>query len=134
MLPWLYILLLPLSIDAALDAVPSIETEHDNRNHIQEMINWLNSMEGGYLSPKVEIRRWNVSDSNTYFGVFAVEDLDEGELIMEMPKEMILQAEEIYQYYEDNLCELAWTLQEEFELGDESESVSYTHLTLPTKA
>ena len=125
MLPWLYILLLPLSIDAALDAVPSIETEHDNRNHIQEMINWLNSMEGGYLSPKVEIRRWNVSDSNSYFGVFAVEDLDEGELIMEMPKERILQAEEIYQYYEDNLCELAWTLKEEFELGDESEFSPY---------
>ena len=125
MLPWFYLLLLPLSIESASDAVPSIETKHDNRNHIQEMINWLNSTEGGYLSPKVEVRRWNVSDSNSYFGVFAVEDLDEGELIMEMPKEIILQAEEIYQDTESNICELAWMLQEEFELGDESEFSPY---------
>lgn len=63
---------------------------------VQNMINWLQSFQDGYLNPKVDIRRWDTNDPTSYFGIFANDDIQIGELILKIPKEMIFSLPDDY--------------------------------------
>jgi hypothetical protein len=99
--------------------------------HLLKMIEWLRSIPGGYLSSTVQIRRADPSNPHSYFGIFASQDLEKDELIMNIPAEARLEIDskwDDYAYeYTDVLCDLAWTLREEFDLGPRSKHVHYVN-------
>eukprot|EP00980_Cylindrotheca_fusiformis_P006584 scaffold1389_cov122-Cylindrotheca_fusiformis.AAC.2 len=102
---------------------------------VQEMINWMKE-KGGYIHPSVQIRRWNVSDPTSYYGIFVERNnndegvvISEDELIMTVPASIRLQVSEEYMTgdkpYVETLCELAWTLKREYDLEDKSSYEPY---------
>ena len=95
-----------------------IDDQH-HHHHIQNMVDWLHSFPGGYLNPKVEIRKLDPMDPSSYYGMFAVRDIKKGELILRIPGELKLEVEDPTDYYVEDLCTLAWMLQREWELGND---------------
>jgi hypothetical protein len=95
--------------------------------HLLKMIEWLRSIPGGYLSSKVQIRRADPSNPHSYFGLFAGHDLEKDELLMNIPAEARLEIGSHSDDYTDNLCDLAWTLRAEFDLGYRSKHVHYVN-------
>jgi len=114
--------------------------------HVQQLSVWMQSKPGGYLNPKVEIRRMDPSDPTSYFGVFASQDLDVGEVVMKIPGEIKLHIEDEDVDEDDDeddeedddddddsdnpredMCELAWALQREFTMGDDSDYSPYVN-------
>ena len=81
----------------------------DTDEHIQSMINWLQSMNDGYFSPKIKIRRMDPNDPSSYYGMFATQDLREDELLLRIPPEDELRIQiDDPKFYADDLCDLAW--------------------------
>lgn len=72
---------------AAADSSPAVNEPSSSYNHAQALIDWVNSAEGGFVSDKIELRRQNPDDPNSYFGAFAVRDIGEGEHVMTIPLE-----------------------------------------------
>jgi hypothetical protein len=94
--------------------------------HVQNLMEWMQS-KGGYINPKVEIRRWDPTDLTSYFGVFTNAPIQNDELLIKIPAEITIHlAEETQDWdYQQVVCELAWTFKEEFELGNESDYAPY---------
>eukprot|EP00980_Cylindrotheca_fusiformis_P006585 scaffold1389_cov122-Cylindrotheca_fusiformis.AAC.3 len=102
---------------------------------VQEMIHWMKE-KGGYIHPSVQIRRWNVSDPTSYYGIFVDKNnnnngvvISKDELLMTIPASIRLQVSEEYMTgdkpYVTTLCELAWTLKRENDLGNKSNFEPY---------
>ena len=119
----LLILLLLLSVTKPSDATETLEQKENGYSldyHVEQMVKWLRQ-NGGYLNSKVEIRRADPSDPNSYFGVFAREDLDLKEEVMVVPDELFITVEPGFDgSYEEGLCELSGILVQELLLGSES--------------
>jgi hypothetical protein len=92
---------------------------------VEKMIEWLEKTPGGYISSKVDIRRSNHSDPNSFFGIFVNEDVEKDELLMKIPDEMRLKLKDPSDNYIEDLCNLSWLLYEEFENGDNSVFAPY---------
>ncbi|KAL3938001.1 MAG: hypothetical protein SGBAC_007003 [Bacillariaceae sp.] len=95
--------------------------------YILQMVNWLNDMEEGYFNPKIQIRRANPEDPNSYFGIFAAQDLDKDELLMYIPPEARIHTDKKDGGYTEVLCELAWTLHWEFDQGYSGDFIHYVN-------
>lgn len=116
---------------SSLDSCNSSSKEQDtppqdaSSYHVLKMVEWLRSIRGGYLSPKVQIRRADPSDPNSYFGFFANHDLERDELLLNIPPEVRLESDSSAEDYTAVLCDLAWTLKREFDLDYRSDHVHY---------
>jgi len=58
-------------------------------DHGQAIINWVRS-KGGFVSEKVHVRRRNISDVTSPYGMFATQDLVEDEIVMKIPRHLYL--------------------------------------------
>ncbi len=97
---------------------------------MDDMIQWVRA-EGGSFNEKIEIRRVDPTDSSSYLGVFAKDDLDPQETLMEIPQSCYIHIfdeveeaeseEEMKEAYEHNMCRLSNKLMEEMELGESSQ-------------
>jgi hypothetical protein len=116
----LSLLLLLLSAQASSSTTEQQQQQqHTLDYHAAKMVEWLRQNDG-YLNPKVEVRRADPSDPNSYFGVFAREDLDIHEEVMIVPDELFIQVgPEFLGNYEEGLCELSSILVDELLLGEE---------------
>jgi hypothetical protein len=95
--------------------------------HVENLLAWANA-KGGFFSPKIEIRRWDPSDPKSYFGVFLNEDAKKDELLIELPDSVKIQLDDDYfdtSDYDELICDLAWMLKKEYDLGDNSEYAPY---------
>lgn len=94
---------------------------------VQILIEWMESKDSGYINPQVQIRRWDPTDANSYFGAFANAPIRKDELLIKIPREITIQLPTEAQNwtYQDTVCDLAWTFKHEFELGDESAYAPY---------
>mmetsp|Transcript_975 Transcript_975/g.1613 ORF Transcript_975/g.1613 Transcript_975/m.1613 type:complete len:377 (+) Transcript_975:25-1155(+) len=120
-------LMLPLVALALLTTVVHAD------NHSDAIIQWVRS-KGGFFSEKLEIRRMDQTDAASPLGVFAKEDLNTKERLMEIPPSCYISlwddakavdnTEEANWQYE-NLCLLAHKLMEEMKLGKDSEFAPY---------
>jgi len=98
---------------------------------VQELIRWMESA-GGFLDPRVEIRRWNPDDPTSYFGVFANAPIKKDEVLMRIPGKLKIQLVdddegEDWESYEHMICELGWMLKDEYDKGDESDYLPYVN-------
>mmetsp|Transcript_2483 Transcript_2483/g.3696 ORF Transcript_2483/g.3696 Transcript_2483/m.3696 type:complete len:401 (+) Transcript_2483:85-1287(+) len=110
----------------------------DSSTLVSELVNWVQSEEG-FVNDKIQIRRVDPADPNSYFGVFANADIDAHEVLMEIPQscyieifdvakdEYVVQdsAEDSMAAYHSNICNLSHRLMEEMELGNGSEYAPY---------
>eukprot|EP00980_Cylindrotheca_fusiformis_P018322 scaffold5975_cov99-Cylindrotheca_fusiformis.AAC.7 len=120
-------MVLTAAATAASDETKIVSTHLDEV--VQELIDWMKA-KGGYIHPKVQVRRWNMSDPNSFYGVFLDDNDDENdgwvigkdELLMTVPASALLKVSDEYmfgdQFYPETLCELAWTLKKEYDLGE----------------
>jgi hypothetical protein len=91
------------------------------------LVEWLNSLEGGYFNPKQEIRREdpnpNPNDANSMVGIFAKELIEEGELLNQVPWHAIITAQGGENEVEDDesvlSCGTARNVAKEMRLGPE---------------
>jgi hypothetical protein len=98
-------------------------------DNVDPIIEWVRS-KGGYFSEKIEVRRMDPTDPNSYFGVFAREDVDKKERLMDVPKSCYLGIWDIKvnaskTKFNDNLCLNAQKLMNETKLGTKSEFAPY---------
>eukprot|EP00980_Cylindrotheca_fusiformis_P006597 scaffold1389_cov122-Cylindrotheca_fusiformis.AAC.15 len=84
-------------------------------------------MEDGYFSDKIEIRRGDPSNPNSFFGYFAIDNIEEDELLLNIPPEARLESHSVKEEYTDILCDLAWALKREFDKGYNSDYVHYVN-------
>ena len=101
---------------------------------VQELIDWIEE-EDGYLNPKQEISLENPNDINSRFGIFATERIEEGELLAQIPWDIILPDDvlptELPPNEDQRLnCETVQALVEEIKLKDESEYSPYVDYLL----
>jgi len=106
------------------------EVTPSQSDKVQELIQWMESS-GGFLDPRVEIRRWNPDDPTSYFGVFANAPIKGDEVLMHIPDKIKMQlidddeGDGNGESYEYSVCGLSWMLQDEFEEEDESDYLPY---------
>jgi hypothetical protein len=102
-----------------------------------DVVEWVRSQKG-YFSDKLVIRRMDGLDPNAPFGVFAAQNIGEGETLMQIPQECYIDIfddardmetndslEEAMGEYTANLCRLARTTMTEMKLGDKSAYAPY---------
>jgi hypothetical protein len=99
----------------------SLVSSSDDVDH--GLVEWLNSLEGGYFNPKQEIRREDTNDSNSMVGIFAKELIEEGELLNQVPWDAIITSEGNEDEDDDEEtslhCGTARNVAEEMRLGPE---------------
>ena len=102
---------------------------------------WLNSMKGGYFNAKQEIRRENPDDPTSILGIFAKEQIFEGELLTRVPWNAIIGGEEADDDGDDDdedgvqedptvPCGTARNLAKELKLGKDSHFGPYVQYLL----
>jgi len=116
----------------------AIKTTNASDKAIQnDLIAWVRS-KGGSFSDKIEIRRVDPENPNSYMGVFVREPVAAKESLFVVPRECYIHVfdtalvnhdeedeDSIMETYFGNLCQLATKLMGEMKLGKESESAPY---------
>eukprot|EP00980_Cylindrotheca_fusiformis_P001784 scaffold406_cov57-Cylindrotheca_fusiformis.AAC.8 len=91
------------------------------------MMEWMES-KGGIRHPQIDIRLHDPSDpKNSYFGVFTNGPIAKDELLLRIPPDIIISVpvDEKDEGYYDSVCDLAWKLKDEYELGNNSVYAPY---------
>lgn len=102
---------------------------------------WVDSLKGGYFNPKQEIRRENPDDPTSILGVFAKEQIFEGELLNRVPWHAIIDGEDEDEDEDDDNededeedptvpCRTARKLAKEMKLGKDSRFAPYVQYLL----
>jgi len=125
------LLFLLISSSLNLGATSSDKVGTHTANRAELLAEWLVEG-GGVFNQKIEIRRADPSDPTSTFGVFAVENIAEKEIILSIPRSRIISA---YPENQDEPvpalnCDLVRKLTREMRLGDESEYAPYVNYLL----
>lgn len=122
----------PATTTSASVPVADTYTSTDTSSVNEALVEWVRSKPGGFVSPKVEIRRMDPSNAESPYGVFATEDVATNERLLEVPKECYIELskeeaepadkegdteEEMMAVYYRNICRLANKLKTELQLG-----------------
>lgn len=95
---------------------------------VRNLVNW-SIEQGGFIHPKVEIRRSDRLDPTSYFGAFVNGPVMKDELLLKIPGSIKIQIDDFFRSerfsYADAVCELAWTLEKEFHLEGNSKYAPY---------
>jgi len=98
-------------------------------NHGERLIEWLNSKEGGYANPKIEIRRADANDPTSHYGMYTKEAIIEKELILDIPQDMLIRGDEDDEEEDDEEasleCATIRRLIKEMRLGNDSKYAPY---------
>jgi len=84
-----------------------------NVNHGARQVDWVRT-NGGFVTDKIEIRKLTHVDNSHSYGVFAVQDIDESDLLLTIPRSCLLQT------FEDDSCDTVDLLAREMRKGDKS--------------
>ena len=100
--------------------------------HAKALISWLNK-EGGYVHPNLQIRRVDPSDPTSYLGFFVDNFIPEGEVIMRVPRNMVLDSTEKNPDVEVMNCKTVRNLINQIKLKDESKYAPYVNFLTDTQ-
>ena len=104
-----------LEVSTATDNTPSNDAKYDATAKLME---WFTS-NGGYINPKIEMRFASKDDPSSLAGVFALQDLKEDELLVEIPQKLIIKGGDVA--LADAIdCELVKVTMKEHAKGAES--------------
>jgi len=120
-------LLLPL-LQLSLTSAKQTDEEH-----AENLVAWLKEEEG-FFSPKLEMRRMDPEDPTSFFGMYAKGDFKEGDLMIRVPTDLILNSGEDEDEEVRALnCGLAFNLAEQINLKDDSPYAPYINYLLDTQ-
>ncbi|KAL7441320.1 hypothetical protein ACHAXM_007788 [Skeletonema potamos] len=100
--------------------------------HAQALISWLEK-EGGYLHPKLQMRRVDPSDQKSYFGLFADEFIPKDEILIRVPQSMVLSTSVAFDEVRTMTCGTVRTLINELKLKDDSKYAPYVNYLIDTQ-
>ena len=87
---WTALALLLLRVVLVLVSPVLVTAEH--APEVKELVNWFVDQPGTVFNPKQEIRRENPDDPSSTIGVFATDDIREGEFLLSVPWDNIVHA------------------------------------------
>lgn len=95
---------------------------------VRNLLKW-SIEQGGYMHPHVKIRRSDPSDPTSYFGAFVSGPVNKDELLLKIPGSTKIQIDDFFRTgrfsYSEVICELAWTLEREYNLDKDSKYAPY---------
>ncbi len=115
-----------------LDAA-HVDVEQDK--YAQSLASMLEA-KNGYFHPKLELRRTNLSDPSSTFGMFAKEDIKANSLLFKVPTNAIIDSIESLDDQPPQtslVCGTVRNLAQQFKLGNESEHAEYVNYLLDTQ-
>ena len=100
----------------------------------EELIAWLNSLEGGHFNPKQEIRHEIPDDPTSMMGIFAKETIEKGELLNQVPWHGLIE-DSADAWFEDDEegdlnCGIVRNTAKEMKLGEKSKYAPYAKYLL----
>lgn len=102
----------------------SVVSGADNIDLGNQVLEWINAAEGGYFNPKQELRTLENS-TQSRLGIFAVEDIEEGEVLMTVPWDLIIKSKDPQE--EGQLCcGTAEAVLKEMKMGEKSQYHPYS--------
>jgi hypothetical protein len=109
----------------------------DSSQNVDDLLEWLEE-EDGYFNPKQEIRPEILGDPTSRLGIFAKERIEEGEILAQIPWDIIIKEEDgDYGNDKEHLsrisCSTVRNLVREIKLGKESEFAPYLSYLLAQK-
>lgn len=117
----------------AASASPFASTKHVP--DVQLLMKWLDGRGGTIFNNKQEVRRVEPNDESTAIGVFATEQIAEGEVLFSMPWNTTNNAGHETEPDADEalVCDMVHNLIHEMKLGNQSEFSPYTEYLLNQK-
>ncbi len=103
-----------------------------DEEHAKALISWLKK-EGGYFNPKLEMRRVDPSDPTSFFGMFAKDSIPEEELLLRIPRTMVLDSREEEPDIDIMTCSTVRNLIDQLKLRDDSKYAPYVNYLLDTQ-
>lgn len=97
------------------------------RDHAQLQVEWLKE-NGGFFSPKMKFRLIDENDKDSPWGVFAVDDIKQGETLIVVPQACLLTSEG-----SRRMCDTARNLMKQKELGEKSNYAPYVNYVFDPK-
>lgn len=104
--------------------------EKTQEEHAKAILEWVTSKEGGSFNDKLEMRRFDMSDPKSPVGMFAKGDIAEDDVILSVPREVLITAEDDTKNYGGIWCPTVYNLIREMKLGDDSKSAPYINYLL----
>lgn len=95
-----------------------VQQSSDGANALIEFI----EQNGGTVNPKQEIRNVDPSDPTSLRGVFATDDIKNGERLLFVPWDIVMTSPD------DDMCKLVFSIRRELELGSESKYGPYVEI------
>ncbi len=108
------------------------ESKKSDEEHAEALISWL-EREGGYFHPNLQMRRVNPSDPTSFFGMFVNDFIPEGELILRVPRSMILDSTEEEPDVDTMTCATVRNLINQLKLKDDSKYAPYVNYLMDTQ-
>ena len=101
--------------------------------HAEALISWLKE-EGGYIHPNLEMRRVDPSDPTSFFGMFVNDVIPEGDLLLRVPRNMVLATKEENPDYSVIMnCSTVRNLIDQLRLKDDSKYAPWVNYLLDTQ-
>ncbi|CAB9523537.1 expressed unknown protein [Seminavis robusta] len=125
--------LLKEDVDPLWQMAMSRTTPTRSDEAVAKMVEWVRSR-GGYVNPKIEFRRSNPSDPKSHFGIFAKEEVQPKEILLNIPPNCVLGLDLVSEAkissnddgrYYDSMCQLSHKLLDELKLGQDSTFAPY---------
>jgi len=105
----------------------------ENEKHAEALIKWLTGEENGIFNPKLEMRRSDPSDPESFFGMFAKEPIATGTVLLQIPRSIILNSTEEGPDITPMVCGTVRNLAAQLKLGDASHYAPYVNYLLDTQ-
>lgn len=90
-----------------------------------DLIEWVSSNKDGYVNPKVEFRILQGSLGEPVVGIFSTTEIAQGQVITQIPWEMIIKSSDRQRTDRGTFCKLVRTLAKEFKFGNRSKYAPY---------
>lgn len=108
------------------------ESKKSDEEHAEALISWL-EREGGYFHPNLQMRRVDPSDPTSFFGMFVNDFIPEDELILRVPRSMVLDSTEEEPEREVMTCATVRNLVNQLKLKDDSKYAPYVNYLMDTQ-
>mmetsp|Transcript_26540 Transcript_26540/g.40899 ORF Transcript_26540/g.40899 Transcript_26540/m.40899 type:complete len:650 (+) Transcript_26540:62-2011(+) len=108
------------------------ESKKSDEEHAEALISWLEK-EGGYFHPNLQMRRVDPSDPTSFFGMFSNDSIPKGEVILRIPRNMVLDSTEEDPDIDSMICSTVRNLIDQLKLKDDSKYAPYVNYLLDTQ-
>ena len=108
------------------------ESTKSDEEHAEALISWL-KREGGYFHPNLKMRRVDPSDPTSFFGMFVNDFIPEGDLLLRVPRNMVLGSSDEDQGREIMACSTVRNLIDQLKLKDDSKYAPYVNYLMDTQ-